>query len=135
MSNFNTPLGELAYHVSQVGTVFGELADVLVAGGEDQGYAAVHGVVQEADAVGQPGFNVEIDQGRAVAGHGIPVGHAHSHALLGGKHVAEVGVFGHQGHDGAFAGAGVAENDLYALGAQHLEEGAGAGHLCHCPAS
>ena len=128
MGDFAAPLGKLADHFHQVGAALGEFADVLVAGGQHQGNAAVHGVVQQADAVGQAGLDVQVDQGGDARGATVAVGHAHRHPLLGHQHVPDVGVGGQRRHDGALAGAGVAEDVPHPLDPQHLHEGLFSGH-------
>ena len=51
VGDLHAPFGELGRHLSEVEAALGELADVLVSGGDDDGRAALVEVGEQADAV------------------------------------------------------------------------------------
>ena len=58
----DAPLGEHPGHLRQLGATVGQLAHVLVAGGEHERGAPGVGVMEEAEAVGESGLDVQVDE-------------------------------------------------------------------------
>ena len=76
--------------------------------------------MKQADAVGQAGLDVEVDERGPAGGAGIGFGHAHDHALLNREHVLQVRKVLEGIEQRTFTGAGVAEYVLDTLRPQHL---------------
>ena len=92
MGDFGTPLCKLAHHFHQIGTSLGEFSDIFVSGGQHQWNSTIHSVVQQADAVGEAGVDVQVDQGGDARGTAISIGHTHRHAFLSHQHILDVPV-------------------------------------------
>ena len=105
-----------------------EVFVVLLAGGDQHRRVRLHGVVEHAHGIAEPGRDVEIEHREIAGGLGIAVGHRHQGGLLEAQDVADV-VLDREGiHQRQFGGAGIAEHHLDALLLEQVEEGAFSTH-------
>ena len=125
------PLGELLDHRRQVGALVRQFADVLVPRRDDHRRAALARVVQQADRVGQPGLDVEIQKRRLARRPPVRVSHPDRDALLRHQHVLQVGIALDGVHHRALARPRIPEDVLDALGPQHLHHRVLPGHYSH----
>ena len=122
---------EQADHLGQVCPPPGELTYVQVAGAENQGGAALLGVVQQADPVGKPCLDVEVDEGGLPRRAGVAVRHSHGYAFLERELVVQFRVCLELVHDGRLARPWIPEDVPDALGLQRLHQRSLACHPCH----
>ena len=105
-----------------------EIFEVLLAGGDQHRRVGLHGVVEHAHGVAEPGRDMEIEHREIAGGLRIAVGHRHQRGLLKPENVTDV-VLDREGvHQRQFGGAGIAEHDRDALLLEQIEEGAFSGH-------
>ena len=105
-----------------------DIFEVLLAGGDQHRRVRLHGVVEHAHGVAEPGRDVKVEHRETAGGLGIAVGHRHQRRFLQPEDVADV-VLDREGvHQRQFGGAGIAEHDRDALLLEQIEEGAFSGH-------
>ena len=111
-----------------------ELADrqgrraALLARRDEDRRCRLHGVVEHAHGIAEPGRDVEIEHRQSARGLGIAIGHRHQRRFLEAEDVADV-VLDREGvHQRQFGGAGIAEHHLDAFLLEQIEEGAFSGH-------
>jgi hypothetical protein len=95
---------------------------VVLPGGEQERRAGLHGVVEHAHRVAEPGRGMHVDGGELAAGLGVAVGHGDGDRLLEGQDVADAGLAREAVHQRQLRGAGVAEHDLDTFLLEDLEE-------------
>ena len=110
-----------------------QFADILVAGGHDHGRATIAGVAQQADGVGQPCFDMKIQEGRQTGQAPVSIGHSDPHTLLGDQDVFQVVELLQGLHHGAFARARVPDDVADALSSEHLHHRPLTRHQTHLP--
>ena len=106
----------------------GDIFEVLLPGGDQHRRVGLHGVVQHAHGVAEPGRDVQVEHRELAGGLRVAVGHRHQRRLLQAEDVADV-VLDREGiHQRQFGGARIAEHHLDALLLEQIEEGAFSGH-------
>ncbi len=106
----------------------GDVFEVLLPGGDQHRRIRLHGVVEHAHGVAEPGRDVKIEHREFAGGLRIAVRHRHQRRLLQAEDVADV-VLDREGiHQRQFGGAGIAEHHLDALLLEQIEEGAFSTH-------
>ncbi len=96
---------------------------VVLAGGEQERRARLHGVVEHAHGVAEPGRRVHVDGGELPAGLRVAVGHGDGDRLLERQDVADAGLARETVHQRQLRGAGIAEHDFDAFLLEDFEEG------------
>ena len=132
--HFGGPFDERPRQRRQVGgqhRLGDDVFQVLLAGGDQHRRVRLHGVVEHAHGVAEPGRDVKVEHREFAGGLGIAVGHRHQRRLLEAQDVADV-VLDREGvHQRQFGRARIAEHDPDAFLLEQIEEGAFSRHHGH----
>ncbi len=101
--------------------VLRQVTAVLLPRGHHQRRTRPAGVEEADHAVGEPGGDVQADEGRAAGGPGVSVGHRDDGGFLNPEDVLEVGSRRDRLDERKFRRARVAEDPGHAFVAQHLQ--------------
>ena len=118
------PLGDRlgkGHQVARHLRVHVEVFDPRVAADDDQRGVPTFGLIQRTDGVAHAGRAVQLDQGRALGGAGVAVGHRHRHRFLQRQDVLQVRVVAQRVEKALLDGAGVAEHVAHPIGQELLK--------------